>query len=221
MIILQTFAMRSTQLPHLPSRCPILELSKHPFRTMEPFEKKKSPYCLLVINFKFPFLSISVQLSLISPSTSPFALSPNPPLQTMSCASSSVPSIPSKLSRPSSRDPLYSTASASSSVMNIPGLWFGSRVNTLKLHNPAPWKTPPLSSLCSCLNLWSRTNHAAPFWAAAPKGRCPVGHRGEPLRTSVRPPPPEGFHASNSHWITWKIDKMQTSQWITWRNDKK
>ena len=70
----------------------------------------------LQISFPFDFCS------LISPSTSPFALSPNPPLQTMSCASSSVPSIPSKLSRPSSRDPLYSTASASSSVMNIPGL---------------------------------------------------------------------------------------------------
>ena len=33
------------------------------------------------------------------------------------------------------------------------------------------------------------------FWAAAPKGRCPVGHRGEfpyvhpYVRTSVRPPP--------------------------------
>ena len=29
------------------------------------------------------------------------------------------------------------------------------------------------------------------FWAAAPKGRCPVGHRGDfpDVRTSVRPPP--------------------------------
>ena len=71
------------------------------------------------------------------------------------------------------------------------------------------WETP-------CLNL------VETFWAAAPKGRCPVGHRGEfpDVRTSVRtyvrtfPPPPEASQASNSHWITRKIDKMQTSHWI-------
>ena len=56
------------------------------------------------------------------------------------------------------------------------------------------------------------------FWAAAQKGRCPVGHRGEfpdvrtYVRTSVRPP--EASQASNSHWIAWEIVKMQTSHWI-------
>lgn len=60
--------------------------------------------------------------ALVSPTSSPFALSPNPSLLTMGCASSSVPSIPSKLSRPSSREHLFSTASASSSAINIPGM---------------------------------------------------------------------------------------------------
>ena len=44
---------------------------------------------------------------------------------------------------------------------------------------------------CDICSLFSC--HCSFFWAAAPKGRCPVGHRGEPLRTSVRTyvPPPE------------------------------
>ena len=37
------------------------------------------------------------------------------------------------------------------------------------------------------------------FWAAAPKGRCPVEHRGEPLRMSICPSvrlsPPRGLKA--------------------------
>ena len=39
------------------------------------------------------------------------------------------------------------------------------------------------------------------FWAAAPKGRCPVGHRGEfpDVHTSVRMSPPEVSQALNSH----------------------
>ena len=53
-----------------------------------------------------------------------------------------------------------------------------------------------------------------PFWAAAPKGRCPVGHRGEfpyvrpYVRTSVRPP--QVSQISNSHWIIWENNKMKT-----------
>ena len=45
-----------------------------------------------------------------------------------------------------------------------------------------------------------------PFWAAAPKGRCPVGHRGEfpDVRTSVRP---SVRTSPCSNGITLKIDK--------------
>ena len=39
-----------------------------------------------------------------------------------------------------------------------------------------------------------------PFWAAAQKGRCLVGHRGEPLRPSDNmSPPPRAYQASNFH----------------------
>ena len=46
--------------------------------------------------------------------------------------------------------------------------------------------------MCACL-----VSLSIPFWAAAPKGRCPVGHRGEfpdvrpYVRPSIRPSPPE------------------------------
>ena len=65
------------------------------------------------------------------------------------------------------------------------------------------------------------------FVGVAPKGRCPVGHRGEFLYVclSVCPcvrSPPWSYQSSNSHWITWKINKMQISHWITWKiNEKK
>ena len=43
---------------------------------------------------------------------------------------------------------------------------------------------------------------ACPFWAAAPKGRCPVGHRGEfqDVHPSVRPSvhTPPGHQSLNS-----------------------
>ena len=41
----------------------------------------------------------------------------------------------------------------------------------------------------------------SPFWAAAPKGRCPVGHRGEfpDVRPSVRP----SFRTSPPRWPFW------------------
>ena len=49
------------------------------------------------------------------------------------------------------------------------------------------------------------------FWAAAPKGRCPVGHRGEPLHLSDnKSPHKKTSQASNSHPMTWEIEKMQT-----------